>query len=197
MEKQFIDRFIDDFDLKNEDIIKIEDFFQSTITTGLKKRFLSHLVSTIEDLVNDKQKHLYLKSLEEELEKNPKLKKEIDMNLILSFISSKNLRLFSIILRPLPVAAISARINFIKGCAIITYDNRIDDVKDIRLLLAHELGHLIHKHFFPNIEREKLSMLFAYIAICDKNDFYQKKVSEFTHNNHREIYNRLCGLCKK
>ena len=82
MEQQFLNRFIDDFDLKKEEIIKVEDFFQSTIAPGLKKRFLSHLVSTVEDLVNDKQKQSYLNSLKEELQKNPKLKDEIDFSLI-------------------------------------------------------------------------------------------------------------------
>ena len=111
-------------------------------------------------------------------------------------MNTKHLRLFSIILIPLQVAAISARINFIRGCAIITYDNRVDE-KDIRLSIAHELGHLVHKYFFPNIEREKLSTLFAFIAISDKDNFYKNKVAEFTHDNYLEIYTRLLALCKK
>ncbi|MCL2791798.1 MAG: M48 family metalloprotease [Spirochaetaceae bacterium] len=197
MEIEFINKFKKEFDLSKDDIDQVETFFKSVITDSLKKRFLSHLVSTIEDLVNDKQKKDFIEDLKAKVASNPNLQSKLDMNLILESVNNKNIRLFTIILKPLPISAISARTNYIRGSALVTYDNRLDE-KDIRLLIAHELGHIIHKHFFPQISNlEPIATLFAFIAMCDKHDFYKTKIERFiSTGGYLEIYNKLCALCK-
>lgn len=75
---------------------------------------------------------------------------------------------------------------------IIFYDSKMDE-KQLRIVIAHELGHLvvetILKGDIPSSQStsEPLSSIFGILAILDKNDFYSSKLSRYQHSSAEEI----------
>lgn len=92
--------------------------------------------------------------------------------------------LFKIVIDPINVDGkiFTARAQYQKNnFFLISYPAHIDDIQ-LRVYLAHELGHLYLIEFLNNIDKdanftektktEPLSTLFGIFAILDKNDFY-------------------------
>jgi hypothetical protein len=116
------ERFIREHRITNEQIKDRETWFNAHILPLLKKRYLSHLVSTLEDLINNKQKQDFLDGLERVLGRGSRERNREDLKKqIKSAVNSQRLRVFSIILAPVGSGKVNARTNFIKGCALITY----------------------------------------------------------------------------
>ena len=68
--------------------------------------------------------------------------------------------------------------------------------KQLRVLLAHELGHLFlielanstrDSHYDEKTELEPLATIFGILAIFDKNEFYHNKTAPFKHKSPEEI----------
>lgn len=89
-----------------------------------------------------------------------------------------------------------SNVNF--GCAqyfgndlYIIYYPEIDE-KQIRIIIAHELGHLVVETLIkdenPNEGvSEPLSSIFGILTILDKNDFYQCRSSKYQHPSWEQI----------
>lgn len=168
---------------------ELEQFFSSNIHPFMKKKYLSHLVSTIEDMINNQQKKDFIESLKEV--NNP----EIDVTLVEKAINRKQLRLFSIILTSLTSTPRKASTRIISGSAIIYYDDRLDE-KQIRILIAHELGHIVNNFIFKKTDTEGLASLFAFIALLDKNEFYKVQSKDYIYKSDITILNEITSLCK-
>jgi len=75
---------------------------------------------------------------------------------------------------------------------VMYYDPRTDE-KQLRNMLAHELGHLFLTEFFnagawDNKDIvERYSTLFGIFAILDKNDFYHNKTKPFKHDKLEDV----------
>ena len=79
--------------------------------------------------------------------------------------------------------------------AIIYYNSSYDE-KTIRMLIAHELGHIVNKELLENGEdSEQTANLFAYIAMDDKNDFYKEGSDRFKSTSDVQILNDLVNIC--
>ncbi|EFW38976.1 hypothetical protein HMPREF9554_00499 [Treponema phagedenis F0421] len=92
--------------------------------------------------------------------------------------------MFKIIIKPLPLTKdnLSARAQYQRGkFFLIGYSERLNDIQ-LRVCLAHELGHLYLIEYINSIDKnanltektnmEPLSTVFGILAILDKNDFY-------------------------
>lgn len=92
--------------------------------------------------------------------------------------------LFKIVIEPITVAntIFTARAQYQKNhFFLISYPSHLNDIQ-LRVYLAHELGHLYLIEFLNNVvegvnltensKTEPLSTLFGIFAILDKNDFY-------------------------
>jgi hypothetical protein len=197
MDKHIVERFIEDYGLTGEQIERCETFFQTNVLPFLKQRYLSHLVSTIEDLINGKQKQDFLKYAESLMGEYPGYTQEQHKRLK-DAVNKRQLRLFSIILVPIDNGKINARTHFIGGCALITYWKRLDEMQK-RMLIAHELGHVVSRCLFneAGANMEGIATLFGFIAMCDKDNFYKNETLKYTHQNTTHIYNEIVGLCKR
>ena len=81
---------------------------------------------------------------------------------------------------------------FEQDCYLIYYHPNLDD-KQLRILIAHELGHLVvevlvRKSEDPNKDcSEPLSSILGILTILDKNDFYQCRASQYQHSSWQDI----------
>ncbi len=81
----------------------------------------------------------------------------------------------------------------------IFYSSRLDE-KLIRVIIAHELGHLILETYRDQIgsdgTTEPLSSIFGILAILGKNEFYSDETNHFLHENYQEIINDFSNIGK-
>jgi hypothetical protein len=63
------------------------------------------------------------------------------------------------------------------------------------VLIAHELGHIVNKEFLDGQDSENAANLFAYIAMKDKNEFYEKTCKEFLFKSDVMILHEIENLC--
>lgn len=73
---------------------------------------------------------------------------------------------------------------------MIYYNSRLEE-KDKRLLIAHELGHIIEQFVFKQNGSEGIASLFAYIAMLDKNKFYREECKDFLFPSDLTIFEEL------
>jgi len=192
MNEDIAARFTADYNLSAGDIRALEDFYQSRILPGIRSRYLSHLVATIEDMVNDKKKREYIQNLETS---QPGTVKTVKDNL-----NRRHLRFFSIVLRPLENGKFKARTSIIPGGgALITYWKDLDAAQK-RILIAHELGHIVSRYLLDDGgagNEEGLATLFGVIALIEKDHFYRDEAPQYVHRSDLVIYDEVKGLCKR
>jgi hypothetical protein len=131
-----------------EDLCEVyNQYYSEKILPCVREKFLAHLISVAEDLIIEKIK-----------DRDPTITRRY--RIILWKSNPKNGRAT---LRPLPYGA------------IITYNPRNDD-RDLRIFVAHELGHLLCKfQVLGGGTTDNNANLFAYFAINGKNIFYKEK----------------------
>jgi hypothetical protein len=78
----------------------------------------------------------------------------------------------------------------------IIYYNSCYDEKTIRILIAHEVGHIVNKELFTGkADSEQTANLFAYIAMQDKNRFYVEECKKFISKSDIEIFDDIKNAC--
>jgi hypothetical protein len=102
-------------------------FFNNVIKPKIKTKFLSHLVTTIEDLINEKRMKEIIDSIKE---------KRNDIALIKSLFASRNVRFYSLVLIPMNLRR-RATTRYRRFGASVYYNACFED-KQIRILIAHE-----------------------------------------------------------
>jgi Zn-dependent peptidase ImmA (M78 family) len=88
----------------------------------------------------------------------------------------------------------------------IFYHPNTDD-KQLRIMLAHELGHLFLIEYFnaaqetteynENSQTEPLSSILGIFTILDKNDFYHNKTTPYKHKSAEQVLNDFNLLNKR
>lgn len=79
----------------------------------------------------------------------------------------------------------------------IFYSSKLEE-KLIRVIIAHELGHLILETYREQIDSnettEPLSSVFGILAILGKNEFYSEETNHFLHENYQEIISDFSNI---
>jgi Zn-dependent peptidase ImmA (M78 family) len=103
-----------------------------------------------------------------------------------------------------PVAENSKRLgiagaHYYKGRYFSIFYHPETEEKQLRILLAHELGHLFLVEFFNSVlgapklneksEIEPMSTILGIFTILDKNEFYHNKTAPFKHRSAEEVLN--------
>jgi Zn-dependent peptidase ImmA (M78 family) len=177
-------RLSHELSVSSEVIKRCREFFSDVIKPKIKTKFLSHLVTTIEDLINEKRMREILASIKEQ--KN-------NITAVRSLFASRNVRFYSLMLIPATIRR-RATTRYHQFGASIYYNERFDD-KQIRILIAHELGHIINKELSNTDDEENTANLFAYIAMQDKNVFYKEGSKKYVFHSDIEILNEVLNVC--
>jgi hypothetical protein len=168
------------------DIIKqYVSFFEDTIKPVIKTNYLSHLVTTVENMANEKRIIKILRAAKENDANEERLR---------NLLENKTLRLYSIIIEPVNLKR-RATTRYHPFGAIIYYNSCFDE-KTVRILIAHEIGHIVNKELLENsIDSETTANLFAYIAMEDKNKFYAEECKTFISKSDVQIFNDIVSIC--
>jgi len=188
VKQDVVNKLCNDFKVGPEICAELETFYNSKIENRLKMRYLSHLVSTIEDMINDafKQKHIA------PILNSNKITPEQKMSFI-----RRSMRLYSIILQPLEKLNRKGFVLHYNYGSIILYNpNLLDnDDKDIRILIAHELGHILNVYVFNSKDTQNRANVFAFTAINGKDQYYKHAANHFTYTSELAIIDAIFKIC--
>ncbi|PTY39242.1 hypothetical protein [Brachyspira hampsonii] len=164
--------------------------FKEKIQPEIDNHYLSHLVSSIESIINKER----IERFNVQIANNKNIDKD-DRQIIIDFISNNRFRFYPILLRKTKGLPLPASIDFMykddgqSSGAIIYYAEEITDKKQLRIFMAHELGHIYFEAVSKiTIDKDKYRLedyinLFALFAIVDKDNFYNYKCKEITEDN--------------
>jgi hypothetical protein len=166
-----------------ETIQQYASFYTETIRPIIKSNYLSHLVTTVENMVNDRKMRDFLNKFA-----------EAGREELRGLLASRTFRLYSIILEPMNLKR-RATTRYHPSGAIIYYNSCYEE-KDIRILIAHEIGHIVNKELLENAkDTEQTANLFAYIAMYDKNKFYAEECKKFVSKSDVIIFDDIKNIC--
>ena len=183
------DKLKDSFKVSETDIQSLLDFFNNTLKPAIKVHYLSHLVTSIEEMINENQKKEFLEYI------RTTGNSETDIATVTKLINEKRVRMFSIILVPIPNSKRKALTLRKQGGVIIYYANYLQE-NEKRFAIAHELGHIVND-FILDIQddnRENRASLFAYIALLDKNNFYKNESKNYVTKTDIELFNEYMNV---
>jgi hypothetical protein len=174
-----------EWDISKETVEGYESYFAEKIRPIIQTNYLSHLVATVENMVNESRMRDVLEVLEG---KEPKAGREW----LKGHLSSRTFRLFSIVLAPANLKRRATTRHHFSG-AIIYYSPAFDE-NTIRILIAHEIGHIVNRELLKKDDTERAANLFAYIALHDKNSFYRDECDKYIFSD-IQIFNDIGNAC--
>jgi hypothetical protein len=186
MKQDVIDKLSKDFKVDPETCKNLEGFYSSRIEGKLKLRYLSHLVSTIEDMINDAFKERYFANILSSEQYTFEQKRDI---------LRRSFRLYSIILRPIKGLNRKGFVQHFNFGSIIGYNPDLLDDNDTRILIAHELGHIINLHVFQCKDTQNRANVFCFTAINGKDQFYKNQADHFTYTSELAIIDAIFKIC--
>jgi hypothetical protein len=181
----FSSRLSRDLEISSDTVEKYYNFFNKIIRPKIDTKYLSHLVTTVEDLINEKR----MIDVFEKAKEN-----RGDTQHIKNLLASRNVRLYSIVLIPMDKIRRRATTRHHDNGASVYYNLHFEK-KQIRILIAHELGHIINRELLNTTDGEASANLFSYIAMEDKNDFYKKRSKDYIFHSDLEILNEVLNVC--
>lgn len=179
------DKLKDAFGVDDSEIDKILDLFNSEIKPVIKKHYLSHLVASIEEMINNRKKQYFLtqfKQLDSDRDAQ-------EIERLREMIRQE--RIFTISLVAVPNNIKKARTYKKAGGVFICYADYLTDTER-RFAIAHELGHIVNSYILnnDNDNQENKASLFAYIALLDKNNFYNNECKGYISQTDIELFNK-------
>lgn len=181
------DKLKDNLHVTNDEINTLLVFFNSQLKPAIKTHYLSHLVTSVEEMINDSQKKEFLEYIKSTG------KSEENISTITKLVNDKQVRLFSIILVPVKSVNRKAQTYIKKAGAIICYASYLEE-NEKRFAIAHELGHIVNNYILKDSKidsgtnPECIASLFAYIALLDKNNFYQNEAKNYVSRTDIELF---------
>ena len=179
------DKLKDAFGVDDSEIDKILDLFNSEIKPVIKKHYLSHLVASIEEMINNRKKQYFLTQFKQldsdrDAQEIERLRKMIRQE-----------RIFTISLVAVPNNIKKARTYKKAGGVFICYADYLTDTER-RFAIAHELGYIVNSYILnnDNDNQENKASLFAYIALLDKNNFYNNECKGYISQTDIELFNK-------
>ncbi len=178
------DKLKDAFGVDNSEIERMLELFNNAIKPVIKKHYLSHLVASIEEIINDKKKQYFLTQFKQldpdcDAQEIERLRKMIRQE-----------RIFTISLVAVSNNVKKARTYKKAGGVFICYADYLNDTER-RFAIAHELGHIVNSYILNNDgdNQENKASLFAYIALLDKNNFYRNECDGYISQTDIELFN--------
>ncbi|MGP1440907.1 MAG: ImmA/IrrE family metallo-endopeptidase [Treponema sp.] len=189
LDKVIVEKLETAFKVSQTEIFALLNFFNEKLKPAIKTHYLSHLVSSIEEMINEKEKSSFLTYIKE-TERTEK-----DVNTLTNLINEKRIRLFTITLQPLENVKRKAQTYKKAGGVMIYYKEHLLE-NEKRFAIAHELGHIVNSYLLGNNDdnMENKASLFAYIALLDKNNFYQRECSNYVLNTDIELFNEYMSV---
>jgi len=179
------------FHVSEEDCNRYADIYNKNILPRIHKKYLAHMVASVEEMIDEK------------VREKDKIKKESPEDQLKKENEAPKVRRYSIVLSDRqPPKNGKSRTRSLPQGAVITYDPG-NDPKDLRIFVAHELGHLLmeygilpYNETLPVKDREKYANLLAYFAISGKNEFYKDTAPDFVYRGGElEIIGRIQTIC--
>jgi hypothetical protein len=165
-----------DFGIPKEEYLSFKKFYEMNILPRIQKKYLSQLISVIEDMIDEKIR----KEIATNQDKWPRI---------------QNMNRYKIMLTEFkPGLKNKASCIVFPHGAIIFYDPKVD-IRTIRVLIAHELGHLLS--FYDIISKkdtEKYANLFAFFAVNGENNLYKPEYSVNFYRNEMEIIKKIKAI---
>jgi hypothetical protein len=163
-----------EFKVSEDDCYQHEQYYNKIILQKIQTKYLSHLVSAIEEIINRQM-----------LEENKKKLESVDETL-------KNVRRYSILL--IPGESVGKAKTYTSDFGAAIYYNPKNDIMDLRILIAHELGHVVNEHR-GILNSDNFANIFAFLSINEKNEFYKNKSDDFKFSSEMEIISKIFSLC--
>jgi hypothetical protein len=188
MKQDVCEKLCKDFKVDVETCENFEKLYISDIEKQIRLRHLSHLVSTVEDKINDRYKEKYIVPVL----KSGKYTEEQKRAIV-----RRNFRLYSILLRPIKGLSCKAMVSHFNYGSIIVYNPDMDE-REIRMLVAHEIGHIINLCVLllnPCDDTQNRANVLCYFAINGRNQFYKNKAHKFTYTSELAIIDEIFKLC--
>lgn len=172
------------FNVSDDCISTVVGFFNGKLKPALKVHYLSHLVTTIEEMINESQKKEFLEHIRRTG------KPDNNIATMTKLVNDRRVRLFSIILVPISNKKKKAQAYRIQGGVMICYASYLQE-NEKRFAIAHELGHIVNDYILKidDENREYRASLFAYIALLDKNNFYKNEAKDYITRTDIELFN--------
>jgi hypothetical protein len=162
------DELCKSFDVSERECNLLKDFYEMKIVPRIQKKYLAQLISVVEDMIED----VLERNREQENHKAGKYRinlVEFKQDFVLEWRTG-----------------IGRSICF-PNFSLILYDPNLD-ANEIRVSIAHELGHLLQHFFVINGDNvEKMANLFAYFVIKEENSLYAAEHPSNAPNSDAEI----------
>ena len=186
MDAEILAKVSKEWNIPKETVQEYASYFAKIIKPAIKANYLSHLVTAVENMVNDKKVRDCLENLS-------KVEHKEGHEWFKAHLGNKTFRLYSIVLAPINIKR-RATTRHHKSGAIIYYNSGYDE-KTIRILIAHEIGHIVNKELLKKNDTERAANLFTYIAMHDKNKFYSEECERFVTKSDIQIFNDIVNIC--
>lgn len=177
------------FSVPEKEINDLLRFFNTRLKPAIKAHYLSHLVSSIEEMINEQEKKEFLNYIK----KTERAKKDIET--LTNLVNERRIRLFTINLQSLSGVKRKAKTYKKAGGVMIYYADYLQE-NEKRFAIAHELGHVVSSYILKNDKTnpENYASLFAYIALLDKNNFYQNECAAYISKTDLELFNEYMNV---
>ena len=185
MQQDVYNKLCKDFKVDQETCESYERFYNADIEQQIRLRHLSHLVSSVEDKINDMYKEKYILPILKSDQYSQEQKR--------AYIR-RNYRLYSILLRPMPGLHRKGLVSHFNYGSIISYNPCMEE-RDIRVIVAHEIGHIINVHVFRCDDTQNRANIFCFCAINGKDQFYKTETENLTYKSELEIIDNIFKLC--
>ena len=157
-----------DLKVSEEECIFFKNFYETNIVSRMRKKYLTQLISVVEDMIEEKQK----------------IKPE-------NRIKSR----YRISLESMPQDVMPSRTTFslcFDNFSFIYYNPNLDS-KSIRVSIARQLGYLLQHYgvIHAHNDTENYANLFAFFAINEENSFYTSEHPSNIYSNEMEIINNI------
>jgi len=185
VKQDVLNKLCKEFKVEEDTCKAYNKLYYESIEKSLKSRYLSHLVSTIEDMINDifKRQNIIPLLSSDQYTKEQK-----------SVLIGRNYRLYSILLRPLKGLQRKGFVQHHNYGSIIAYNPEMDD-REIRILIAHELGHIINLYILHCEDTQNRANVFSYVAINGKDQFYKNEAERFKYSSELAIIDSIFSVC--
>lgn len=189
LDQTITDKLKTAFKVTDNDIQDLIVFFNGTLKPALKAHYLSHLVTSIEEMINEKKKKEFLEYIKQTSNS------EENIATLTKLVNEKMVRMFSVILVPIKSAKRKALTLKKRSGVIICYASYLQE-NEKRFAIAHELGHIVNDYILgkDDSNKEYRASLFAYIALLDKNNFYKNEASGYITHTDIELFDEYMNV---